>query len=112
MQHIAEITAGPVEIASAQDSRVFVFRVQRGDSDKAVFVAVSGTLMASDAASLAHPLGSIVATQGRAAVEESLARGHDSKRITVSSAGVWEEPAPEAEMTFWEAIVEAGSYGK
>ncbi len=112
MQNTPEITDGPIEVASAQDSRVFAFRVQRGDTGKAVFVAISGTLMASAVASLAHPMGSIVATQGRAAVEESLAHGHDSKRITVSSAGVWEEPAPHEDMEFWEAIAEAGSFGK
>jgi hypothetical protein len=88
------ITQGPVEVPSDRDSQLFRLRYTRGAAEHEVFVHISGTAMAVATETLPTPVAAVVATRGQAAVEDSLARGHNPARITVDSAGgVWEEPA-------------------
>jgi hypothetical protein len=85
------VTDGPEEIApSDQDSHLFRFRVKRGDDERTIIVAVSGSLMASQPSDPA--LGAVVATHGEAAVLDALARGRTPERVTVSTNGIWEGP--------------------
>jgi hypothetical protein len=88
------ITQGPVEMPSDRDSHLFCLRYSRGDVEREVFVHISGTAMAAGTETLPETVAATVATRGRAAVEESLARGRNPEQIRVNaSGGVWEHPA-------------------
>ena len=89
------ITNGPTEVpAGDADERLFRYDVARGGENAAVTVAISGSLMASGPDGLAAPLGAIVSTYGRAAVEDELQRGRAPERITVSTQGMWSSASP------------------
>jgi hypothetical protein len=96
------ITQGPVEMPSDRDSHLFRLRYSRGDVEREVFVHIFGTVfvhifgtaMAAATETLPGTVAATVATRGRAAVEDSLARGRNPEQIRVNaSGGVWEHPA-------------------
>jgi hypothetical protein len=85
-----EIIEGPTEISPSDvDVTLFRFRVKREDEERTIIVAIANTLMASVRETLTTPLDYIVATKGRAAVEDALSRGTTPERITVNSSGTW-----------------------
>jgi hypothetical protein len=89
------ITRGPTEVPAADaDARLFRYDVARRDVRSVVTVAISGSLMASGPEGLAVPLGAIVATHGRAAVEDEIQRGRAPERITVGTQGLWSSASP------------------
>jgi hypothetical protein len=89
-----KITQGPVEVPSDRDSHLFRLGYSRGDIKREVFVHISGTAMAAATETLPVTVAATVATRGQAAVEDSLARGHNPAQIRVDTAGrVWEHPA-------------------
>ncbi len=83
---------GPTEVSPGdQDSTLFRFEVERDDDRRTVIVAISNTVMASAAESLASPIGHIKQTHGEAALRDAMARDRIPKRITVNSAGMWDD---------------------
>jgi hypothetical protein len=88
-----EVTEGPERVnPQGQDSALFSYTVRKGKEVRTVVVAISETLMASNRDVLATPLDLIVTTEGRAAVEDTIRYDRDPpKRITVSTAGVFED---------------------
>jgi hypothetical protein len=89
------ITRGPTAVPAADaDARLFRYDVARGDMQSVITVAISGSLMASGPDGLAVPRGAIVATQGRAAVEDEIQRGRAPERITVGTQGLWTSASP------------------
>ena len=85
------IIAGPTEVSPGDlDSTLFRFEVERDEERRTVTVAISNTLMASEATTLTSPIDYIVSTRGEAAVRDAIARDRIPKRITVNSSGMWD----------------------
>jgi hypothetical protein len=83
---------GRADCARATDvnAELFRWRVGRGDEQRSIIVAISGTLMAVERDTLSTPIDVIVATRGEAAVRDALSRDRTPERITVNTTGVWE----------------------
>ena len=89
-----EIMEGQEIEPEGRDARIFRWHYRQAEIEQDVFVQISATAMSSATEALPPPVGAIVATNGRAAVEESLSRGRVPLRIKVDAAGnIWEEPA-------------------
>lgn len=87
-----QVLGEPVEEPPTADRERRRYTVARGTERRDVIVEISGTLAASDPNRLPSPLDEAVASRGRSALAQRLARVEPPESIYISTAGVQTRP--------------------
>ncbi|HEX4465743.1 MAG TPA: hypothetical protein VH025_01025 [Solirubrobacteraceae bacterium] len=83
----AAIVGGPVEASPVDGHMTFGYRIKREEATRDVSVYVPATCLEADPASLDAPMRRIIASRGRSALEEQLARGGWPESLWIDADG-------------------------
>lgn len=81
------IIEGPIPVAPLADHDRYLYVIERGAERRELYAELSGTVAACAPETLADPVGEMVTTRGRAAVERYLSDDEPPAIVRIHSAG-------------------------